>query len=176
MAKVKDINRELVDMIRVAESASDEDIQMKLRELYSIEEDREKIKHAQDSILTTISTDEGSAVLSVAQSRVTILNDDFRERLVRGILADKDYIDIFEKLQDPQQTNEVTERSCKYTIKRGILKVHEEQQSTTYEYWRTVIPNNTELKKIVLRELHCVPYAGHPGFARTLEVVRTSFY
>ena len=176
VAKVKDVDRELVDMIRVAESASDEDIQMKLQELYSREEDREKIKQAQDSILTAISTDEGSAVLSVAQSRVTILNDEFRERLVRGILADEDYIDIFEKLQDPQQTNEVTERSRKYTIKRGIMKVHEEHQSTTYEYWRTVIPNDTELKKTVLRELHCVPYAGHPGFARTLEVVRTSFY
>ena len=74
---------------------------MKLQELYSREEDREKIKQAQDSILTVISTDEGSAVLSVAQSRVTILNDDFRERLVRGLLADEDYIDMFEKLQDP---------------------------------------------------------------------------
>ena len=32
-----------------------------------------------------------------------------------------------------------------------------------YEYWRTVIPNDTELKKIVLRELHCVPYSRAPG-------------
>ena len=176
VAKVKDIDRELVDMIRVAESASDEDIQIKLQELYSREEDREKIKQAQDSILTAISADEGNAVLSVAQSRVTILNDQFRERLVRGILADEDYIDIFEKLQDPQQTNEVTERSRKYMIKRGILKVHEDNQSATYEYWRTVIPNDTELKKTILKEMHCVPYSGHPGFARTLEVTRTSFY
>ena len=117
VAKVKDVDRGLVDMICVAESASDEDIQMKLQELYSREEDREKIKQAQDSILTAISTGEGSAVLSVAQSRVTILNDAVQERLVRGILADEDYIDIFEKLQDPQQTNEVTERSRKYTMK-----------------------------------------------------------
>ena len=117
VAKVKDLDHELVDMIRVVESASDEDIQMKLQDLYSREEDREKIKQAQDSILIAISTDESNAVLSVAQSRVTIVNEDFRERLVRGILADEDYIDIFEKLQDPQQTNEVTERSRKYTIK-----------------------------------------------------------
>ena len=54
--------------------------------------------------------------------------------------------------------------------------MHEDNQSTTYEYWRTVIPNDTELKKTVMKELHCVPYAGHPGFARTLEVIRTSFY
>ena len=39
-----------------------------------------------------------------------------------------------------------------------------------------MIPNDQDLKKTVLRELHCMPYSGHPGFARTLEVVRTSFY
>ena len=27
-----------------------------------------------------------------------------------------------------------------------------------------------------MKELHCVPYSGHPGFACTLEVIRTSFY
>ena len=114
--------------------------------------------------------------MSVAQSRVSIENDEFKERLIRGILADEDYSELYAKLQDPQQTNEVTERSRKFIIKRGILKLHEEQQPTTYEYWRTVLPNDTEIKKTVLKELHCVPYAGHPGFARTLEVVRTSFY
>ena len=106
VAKVKDVDRELVDMIRVAESASDQDIQAKLRELYSREEDGEKIKRAQDSILSEISTDEGQAVLSVASSRVTI-EGDFKERLVRGILADEDYVKIWEKLQDPNETNDV---------------------------------------------------------------------
>ena len=176
VAHVKDIDRELVDMIRVAETASDADIQRKLRELYSSEGDQEKIQHAQKSILSKISQEEGSAILSVAQSRVQIENEQFRARLVRGILADEDYIDIYEKLQDPNQTNEVTERSRTYRMKRGILKMHEDNQSPTYEYWRTVIPDDAEIKKTVLRELHCVPYSGHPGFARTLEVVRTSFF
>ena len=40
VAHVKDIDRELVEMIRVAETASDADIQRKLRELYSSEGDQ----------------------------------------------------------------------------------------------------------------------------------------
>ena len=44
VAHVKDLDQELVDMIRVTESASDADIQRKLRELYSKEEDHEKIQ------------------------------------------------------------------------------------------------------------------------------------
>ena len=103
VAHVKDIDRELVDMIRVAETASDEDIQRKLRELYSSEGDQEKIQHAQKSILSKISQEEGSAILSVASSRVRVENDQFRARLVRGILADDDYVDIYEKLQDPSK-------------------------------------------------------------------------
>ena len=146
VAKVKDVDRELVDMIRVAESATDEDIQTKLRELYSREDEREKMQQVQDTILTEISSVEDSAVLSVASSRVNLTNE-FRERLVRGILADEDYADIWEKLQDPNEMNEVTERSRTYRIKRGILKTHEENQSPTYEYWRTVIPNDNELNE-----------------------------
>ena len=134
------------------------------------------MQHAQESILSEISTDEGSAILSLASSRVRVENDQFRARLVRGILADEDYVDIYEKLQDPNETNEVTERGRTYRMKRGILKMHEENQSPTYEYWRIVIPDDPEIKKTVLKELHCVPYSGHPGFARTLAVVRTSFF
>ena len=114
VAHVKDIDRELVEMIRVAETASDEDIQRKLRELYSSERDQEKMQHAQKSVLSNISQEEGSAILSVAASRVRVENDQFRARLVRGILADDDYVAIYEKLQDPNQTNEVTERGRTY--------------------------------------------------------------
>ena len=101
VAHVKDIDRELVDMIRIAETASDEDIQRKLRELYSSERDQEKMQHAQKSVLSKISQEEGSAILSVASSRVRVDNDQFRARLVRGILADDDYLDIYEKPTGP---------------------------------------------------------------------------
>ena len=121
-------------MICIAESATEQDIQAKLRELYGSSEEREKSQHAQDSILSEIRADEGNAILSVASSRVIVSNE-FRARLVRGILADEDYVDIYEKLQDPNQTNEVTERGRTYRMKRGILKTHKDQQSPTYEYW-----------------------------------------
>ena len=89
-------------MVRVMETATDQDIQAKLKELYSSREDREKIQHAQESILSKLRSDEGVAILSVAQSRVSIANEEFKERLIRGILADEDYSGIYAKLQDPQ--------------------------------------------------------------------------
>ena len=54
--------------------------------------------------------------------------------------------------------------------------MHEQRQPDTCSYWRTVVPNNQDIKIQLLRELHAVPYAGHPGFTRTLEVTRQFFY
>ena len=63
-----------------------------------------------------------------------------------------------------------------FRIKRGLLRVHEINQLEQYSYWRSVVPDNEEVKKELLREIHCVPYVGHPGFTRTLEVTRRFFY
>ena len=43
-------------------------------------------------------------------------------------------------------------------------------------FWRTVIPNEIEVKRMILKELHCVSYSGHPGFTRTLEIAKQFFY
>ena len=67
------------------------------------------------------------------------------------------------------QTNEVTERGRTYRMKRGILKMHEENQSPTYEYWRTVIPDDSEdqensFEGIALRAVLRAPgICAHPG-------------
>ena len=38
------------------------------------------------------------------------------------------------------------------------------------------MPDDQEVKMKLLQEIHCVPYAGHPGFTRTLEITRRFFY
>ena len=39
-----------------------------------------------------------------------------------------------------------------------------------------VVLNEISIKQIIFRELHCVPYTGHPSFTRTLAVVKQFFY
>ena len=38
------------------------------------------------------------------------------------------------------------------------------------------VPNEISIQQTILRELHCVPYAGHPRFIRTLQNVKQFFY
>ena len=83
---------------------------------------------------------------------------------------------MIRKLEDPEHANEIQVNDRVYRIKNGTLKVHEREQKTTATYWRTVIPNEVDIKGMILRELYCVPYSGHPGFTRTLEIVKQFFY
>jgi hypothetical protein len=38
------------------------------------------------------------------------------------------------------------------------------------------VPNSQELKNMILKEMHNVPYAGHPGYQKTIEVVKSQYY
>jgi hypothetical protein len=38
------------------------------------------------------------------------------------------------------------------------------------------VPNTQELRNIVLKEMHNVPYVGHPGYQKTIAVVRSQYF
>jgi hypothetical protein len=41
---------------------------------------------------------------------------------------------------------------------------------------RIYVPNSQELKSLVLREMHNVPYAGKPGYQKTIAAVKSQYY
>ncbi len=38
------------------------------------------------------------------------------------------------------------------------------------------VPDNIELKKVILREFHVKPYSVHPGYRKTLTIVNHFYY
>jgi hypothetical protein len=38
------------------------------------------------------------------------------------------------------------------------------------------VPNNQELKNMILKEMHNVHYAGHPGYQKTITAVKKPYY
>ena len=78
--QVKRMDQELVDMIRIPSSATDEDVQRKLDQLYNTEGMREKKQYAQQQILTETRAEQ-SAVLAISESRVQI-DDQFRTKMM----------------------------------------------------------------------------------------------
>ena len=38
------------------------------------------------------------------------------------------------------------------------------------------VPDNSELKKVILREFHAKPYSSHPGYQKTLTIVKKFYF
>jgi hypothetical protein len=38
------------------------------------------------------------------------------------------------------------------------------------------VPNSEEFKNLILREMHNVPYAGHPGYQKSIAAVKSQYY
>jgi hypothetical protein len=41
---------------------------------------------------------------------------------------------------------------------------------------RIYVPNSQEFKNMILREMHNVPYAGHPRYQKTIVAVKRQYY
>jgi hypothetical protein len=41
---------------------------------------------------------------------------------------------------------------------------------------RIYVPNSNELKNLILREMHTARYVGHPGYHKTIAVVKSQYY
>ena len=142
--------------------ANDEDIQKRLNQLYSTKELQEKKVSVQNQLMA-VNVNERSAVLSVAESSIQI-EESMKQRMMQVLSTEESYSHILEQLQDPLQANEVTINDRVFRMKRGLLRVHERNQPEQYSYWRSVVPDDQGIKWELLREIHCVPYSGHPGF------------
>ena len=84
--------------------------------------------------------------------------------------------DKLKEVSKHEHPNQIRVKDPIFHIKQGTVKVHEKSQANARDYWRTVVLNELSIKQMILRELHCVLYAGHPGFIRTLHIVKQFFY
>jgi hypothetical protein len=41
---------------------------------------------------------------------------------------------------------------------------------------KVYVPNSSELKNAVLKDMHNVPYAGHPGYQKTIAAIRRQYF
>ena len=172
--QVKQQDADWMQQVRIESTATDAEIQRRLQKLYSTADaEGKQVKTGQ--LTTVLHQAEKQAVLAIGESTIQIDNE-MKQRMMQLIQNEEMYEDILQQLQDPTQANEIRKNDKVYRIRRGMLMIHEDNQANDYSYWRTIVPDDQEVKIELLREIHCVPYAGHPGFTRTLEVTRRFFY
>ena len=172
--QVKKQDQDWLQSVQVPQTATDQQIQQRLNELYQGQDVQDQRERAIQNVLPEHNREQ-CTVLAVSESRIQI-DAEMRQRMMTQLRTEEQYSGIIEILEDPNQDNQVQRNDKTYRMKHSTLKVHEERQPTSYNYWRTVVPNNQDVKIQLLRELHAVPYSGHPGYTRTLEVTKQFFY
>ena len=80
--KVKQMDNELVDAIRIPVEASDRDVQRKLDQLYNKEGTRDKLREATQQVLTMNDEDSFNAVLAVSESSVH-MDHQFKQQFIQ---------------------------------------------------------------------------------------------
>ena len=54
--------------------------------------------------------------------------------------------------------------------------IHVTGQPKDVQYWQVVVPDDLDVKSLLVSELHSVPYSVHPGVQRTISKVRRYFW
>jgi hypothetical protein len=88
---------------------------------------------------------------------------DLKSIILDGLVTDHHYLQVKEKLQQGNVQHKIKE--CE--IKEDRLLKHKNI---------IFVPSSRELRNLVLKEIHDVPYDGHPSYQKKITAVRTQFF
>ena len=124
--------------------------------------------------ISVASNQDSQCILAVSRSSVQIDNS-LRERINSLLKQEILYKDILNEMESTER-NEIIRGKEKYKLQKRLLMIHVTGQPEDVQYWRTVVPDDVDVKTLLVRELHSVPYSAHPGVQRTLGKVRRHFW
>ena len=85
----------------------------------------------------------------VPRATVT-LQPDLKQQINSLLMSEKPFSTIVEEI-NITGSREVSRGRMKYRKRNGLLCIHQEDQSEDVEYWRVVIPDNTDCKNTTLK-------------------------
>ena len=130
-------------------------------------------KSRPEVIQTAGQEDELGPSLFVTRSRISLVKD-LREGIKKGIREDALWADIISQLESAQD-NALTIGDRSFRMTGGLLEMRDGDTHRKTQ-WRLVVPDDPEIKKQIMRELHEVPYSGHLGYHETLKSIQKTFY
>ena len=101
------------------------------------------------------------------------MDNSLKERINSLLKIETPYCDIIQRIEEG--TSEVSVGDIKYEIRGTMLVAHHKDQSEESEFWRVVMPESSGIRRLVIGELHELPFMAHPRISRTVSKVRNSF-
>ena len=165
MVNVREEEESLVKRLLLGEDKSDDAIQQKLDQLF-------KKTRPEVTQVAGQETEETSPSIFVAKTRISLARE-LREGLKEGTRRDSRWAELISQLESAQ-TKEIQIGGRSFRLSGGLLEMRDSESKRTQ--WRLVVPDDPEIKKQIMRELHEVPYSGHLGYHKTLQNIQRSFY
>jgi hypothetical protein len=94
---------------------------------------------------------------------VSMHQSDLKRIILDGFVIDQHYLQGKENLQQ----GDVQQKIKEYEIKKYGLLMHKN---------RIYDPSSGEMRNLVLKEMHDVPYVGHLGYQKKIIEVRSQFF
>jgi hypothetical protein len=86
-----------------------------------------------------------------------------KDRIIEATKSDLKYKELVEKLQQGILQQKIEE----YKVDNDEILMYR---------GKIYVPNSQELKNLILREMHNVPYVGHPGYQKTIAAIKSQYY
>jgi hypothetical protein len=96
-------------------------------------------------------------------SAISMYKNDIKDRIVEVANVDLQYRDLVAKLQQRERP----QKEENYTLEADGIPLYKN---------RVYIPNVHDLKLSILREIHNVTYVGHPGYQKSVAVVKSHYF
>jgi hypothetical protein len=90
---------------------------------------------------------------------VNMHQSNLKRIILDGLVIEQHYLQVKENLQQ----EDVQQKIKEYDIKEERLLMHKN---------RIYVPSSRELRNLVLKEMHDVPYVGHPNYQKIITAVR----
>jgi hypothetical protein len=91
---------------------------------------------------------------------VSMHQSDLKRIILDGLVIDQHYLQVKENLQQ----GDVQQKIKEYEIKEDGQLMHKN---------RIYVHSPRELRNLVLKEMHDVPYDGHPGYQKIITAIRS---
>ena len=172
----------LFKVLRLGDNPSDQDIQAALDRLFVEKQDNTPAHlntvqiTGSDSVSSAQSREPDYAQCMVTRTSLQI-DDSLRDEIQKKLEDESPYREILSEIDNaPLSCREVQRGVEKFRLRGNSLVIHRPDFHEDDPYWKLVIPDNKDIKHKLFREFHDLPSTGHPGFNRTLQLVRRHLY
>jgi hypothetical protein len=94
---------------------------------------------------------------------ISMYQDDLKGIISEAAKVDLQYMELVTKLQQGKMKQKVED----YKLGNDEILLYRN---------KIYVPNSHELRSMILKEMHIVPYVGHPGYQKTVAAVKSQYY